>query len=279
MFRRAEPVMGTVVSFDLRPGPIPAVRVRAALRAACASLHDADRVFSLYRPDSPLQRIRDGRLTLDAAPAEIPEVLSLCATARELSGGWFDPWALSGGVDPTGLVKGWAAERAAAILRGAGIAAAMVNAAGDVITFGRPEAERPWRIGVRSPAAPDQLFAVVETDGAVATSGQYERPDHVIDPHTGLPARAALSATVCGPSLTIADALATGLLAAGRTGLAAVRAAGYEALLVDPSGELMATAGFPVAAPGLDPAPARAAAGPRAAAPKAVAPPAVAQAL
>lgn len=244
--RRAEPVMGTVVSFDLRAAGLSRARTDAALAHARHVLHEADRVFSLYRPRSPISRVRAGRLAVADGPVEIAEVLALCAQVRDLSDGWFDPWRLPGGLDPSGLVKGWAAERAAAVLRRAGVGAAMVNAAGDVAVFGRPVADRGWRIGIRSPEAADRLVCVIDAEAAVATSGRYERGDHVIDPHSGRPARGARSASVHGPSLAVADALATGLLAAGPPGLAWVRRAGYEALLVDSTGAVIHSDGFPV---------------------------------
>jgi thiamine biosynthesis lipoprotein len=232
--RHAEHVMGTVVSFDVRGDA-------SGLRRACRTLHRADAVFSTWRDDTPLSRLRRGEIGLAQAPPEVASVLALCEEAKRLTGGWFDPWAMPGGVDPTGLVKGWAAERAAERLREGGASAAMVNAAGDVMTFG----ERPWRIGIRDPLAPDQIACVIETRGAVATSATYERGEHVLDPYTGAAATAALSATVAGPSLALADALATGLLAAGIEGLNCIsEAEGYEALLFAPDGERLTTGGF-----------------------------------
>jgi thiamine biosynthesis lipoprotein len=238
--KHVERVMGTAVSFDVRGG------TPAALAAACAVLHSADAVFSTWEPDSPMSRLRRGELSVGEAPAEIAEVLDLCAQAKRMSGGWFDPWGMPGGVDPTGLVKGWAAQRAADTLREAGAEAAMVNAAGDIVTFGEPEPGGAWQLGIRDPRQPDRIACVVAArDGAVATSAAYERGDHVVDPHTGAPARAALSATVTGPDLTIADALATGLFAAGVAGLPLIDALpGYDALLVEPGGETLATDEF-----------------------------------
>jgi thiamine biosynthesis lipoprotein len=148
-------------------------------------------------------------------------------------------------------VKGWAAQRAADTLRDAGAEAAMVNAAGDIVTFGEPEPGRPWRLGIRDPRAPDRIaWVVAARDGAVATSAAYERGAHVLDPHTGGPARAALSATVTGPDLTLADALATGLFAAGAAGLPFIDALpGYDALVVGPGGDARMTDEFPLRAP------------------------------
>lgn len=246
-FRHGESVMGTVVSFDVRPRGLSAHATRSAIDEACGLLHRADEVFSLYRPDSALSRLRAGELALADCPPEVAAVMRLCEQARESSGGWFDPWALPGGVDPTGLVKGWAAREAAAVLAQAGVGAAMVNAAGDIVAFGRPSPSRPWRVGVRAPESPDRLLCVVNADAAVATSGQYERGEHVRDTQRGGPAVAAVSATVCGPDLAFADAFATGLLAAGGEGVGAVVEAGYEALLVAPDGRQTWTPGFPLA--------------------------------
>jgi thiamine biosynthesis lipoprotein len=240
--RHAEDVMGTVVSFEVRAGTLDEVATRAALDAACTILHDVDAQFSTWKPDSAISRMRRGELDRWAVPAKVAEVLRLCAEARELSGGWFDPWRLPGGVDPTGLVKGWAAERALARLREAGVAAAMVNAGGDVAAFGEPEAGRRWKIGVRDPRSAHRLLTVVELHGALATSGIYERGQHVLDPNTGRPGQGLLSASVSGPDLALADALATGLLAGGEPALDAVASVeGYDTLVVRDDGTLLAT--------------------------------------
>jgi thiamine biosynthesis lipoprotein len=241
-----EHVMGCAVSFDVRPGPVGEANAARALKRACRTLHRADATFSTWIADSPMSRLRRGELELEDAPRELAAVLDRCAQAKELSGGWFDPWAMPGGVDPTGLVKGWAAQLAARRLEDAGVEAAMVNAAGDVVTFGHPEPGLPWRIGVRDPRAPDRLVCVVDAPAAVATSAAYERGDHVLDPHTGAPAHAVLSATVTGPDMALADALATGLFAAGADGLETVGAIdGYGAMVVDRDGQLLSTESFP----------------------------------
>ena len=247
VLRTTEEVMGTVVSFDLRPRGLAHDAQQAGLAHAREILHRADDVFSLYRPDTPMSRHLRGELALADCPAEVGAVLQLCARVRDLSDGWFDPWALPGGLDPTGLVKGWAAREAARALRAAGVGAGLVNAAGDIQAFGTPADGRSWRIGVRSPSAADELAAIVRCDAAVATSGSYERGDHVRDVRRGGPARAAVSATVTGEDLAIADGLATGLLAAGRDGLALAARAGYEAMVIDPGGAMHATAQFPLA--------------------------------
>lgn len=245
IFRHSEAVMGTVVSFDLRPRGLPMEATRAAVKRACEVLHRTDDVFSLYRPDTPLSRLRRGEVTLDECPPEVADVIALCEQAKFASDGWFDPWGLPGGFDPTGLVKGWAAREAARVLEAGGLGAGMVNAAGDIATFGAPWQRDQWRVGIRSPESPELLTCVIELRSAVATSGNYERGEHIWDVAAGRPAAGVASATVCGPDLALADALATGLVAAGSAGLPAVTDAGYQALLVLDDGNSVTTAEFP----------------------------------
>jgi thiamine biosynthesis lipoprotein len=239
-----EHVMGTAVSITLEPRPGAA----AAIAAACAALHDADETFSTFKEGSALSRHRRGELRSDELPADLLEVLELSARAARLTGGYFDPWAMPGGVDPTGLVKGWAAQRALACLRDAGLEAAMVNAGGDIACFG----PQPWRIGVRHPHEADRLVCVAEVSQAIATSGGYERPGELLDPSDGRPALRLAQATVVGEDLALADAYATALAVRGEHGLAMLDGTPYEAVIVAHDGRMLATPGFPIAAPTLE---------------------------
>ena len=117
VLRHVHAVMGTMVSFDVRIGEAEPRAAYVALARACARLDRADAVFSTWKPNSPMSLLRRDAMTLEEAPAEMATVLELCALARDLSGGWFDPWRMPGGIDPTGLVKGWAADRALDELR------------------------------------------------------------------------------------------------------------------------------------------------------------------
>lgn len=241
-----EHVMGTAVSFRVLPADdVPFARVGTLLRTACAALHRADAVFSTWDPRSAMSELRSGIRALEKCPPEVAEVLELCAFAKSRSEGWFDPWAMPGGIDPTGLVKGWAAERALATFREPGIHAALVNAGGDVTGFGRPAPGARWRVGIRHPWRPDSLACVVYLDGAVATSATYERGAHLVDPHTGAVGARAASATATGPSLAIADALATALAVGGDELLTVVDAVeGYEGYVIRPDGSESCTAGM-----------------------------------
>lgn len=254
---RSVEVMGTVVSIRLRRGDVPEDRLFEALAEARSVLHRADAVFSTWKAESPMNRLRRKEITLAGAPAEMEDVLSRCEVARRRTAGWFDPWAAPGGVDPTGLTKGWATRRALQVLISAGVPAAVVNAGGDAALWSSRTADQPWRIGVQNPFDRGTLIAVAEPgrgadpgrpESAIATSGSYERGLHVYDPFTGQPASAVASATVTGPELDLADAMATALLAGGEKTLDVLdRSGGYDALLVTAAGRTIRTDGFPAA--------------------------------
>jgi len=267
--RHAEPVMGTVVSFDV---PVTA-RYDGSLDAAVRWLHWVDRVFSPFRPDSDVSLLADAEVTVDGCAPEVAEVIEACAFVRELSGGYFTA-SPAGRFDPSGYVKGWAVERAADILRVAGSVSHLVNGGGDVqCVGGRPvpapggslagapaqggpaqggpaqggPAQAPWRVGIADPFKPGRLALVVEaSDCAVATSGIAERGTHIVDPHAGRPAAGLASLTVTGPSLALADACATAAFAMGpdRARAWAESLDGYEAYAITAAGQTWQTAGF-----------------------------------
>ncbi|MEU3789866.1 FAD:protein FMN transferase [Streptomyces fructofermentans] len=240
--------MGTVFSFDVRGGEPDAVR--AALDEAVAQLHVVDEVFSTYREDSQVSRLARGGLTVGECDPEVAEVLDLCAEAERLSDGWFSA-TYAGTVDPTGMVKGWAVERAARRLTEAGAAGVSVNGGGDIQMYGVPGPHRPWRVGVADPLRPGGLAAVVSAAGvdelAVATSGSAERGTHILDPRTGRTAVTDLVAvTVVGPRITWADAWATAAFAMGsRQALRWLDSLpGVEALLITAGDEVRCTGGL-----------------------------------
>lgn len=250
-----EEVMGTVVTIDVYveadadavSDPARADVLRR-IEAACAILHKADAVFSTWKADSPISQLRRGEINCAQAPADVAEVLERCAQARQISNGWFDPWSMPGGVDPTGFVKGWAAQRALHVLHGPGVHGAIVNAAGDIATFGGLSADTPFRIGIVDPFESGQLACVVDLSEHIATSGTYERGAHLIDPRSGSATARVASASVCGADLGLADALATALAVAGAEALPLVEVLdGYEALLIGFDGTRKWTPGFPFA--------------------------------
>ncbi|ELP70975.1 FAD:protein FMN transferase [Streptomyces turgidiscabies] len=239
--RRVEHIMGFPISLRIDDENPPA----QAADAVFAWLHEVDARFSPFKPDSEVSRLDRGELESGALSADLTEVLGLCEEYRVSTGGAFDVRLPGRGLDPCAMVKGWAVQRAAELLEGAGVRTYCLNAGGDVVAAGRP-----WRVGVRHPEHADQLCTVLEiTEGGVATSARYERGDHILDGRTGRPATGLLSLTVVAPTLTEADATATAAFAMGAEGIdwAAARE-GCEVFAVDADRQVLRTPGFPVAA-------------------------------
>jgi FAD:protein FMN transferase len=240
--RHAEHVMGTVVSFDV---PLSA-RHDGSVEAAVQWLHRVDRVFSPYRPDSDVSRLARAEITLDGCAPEVAEVIAACAGVRDMSGGYFTT-SPGGRFDPSGYVKGWAVERAASLLSGAGSADHLVNGGGDVQCAGGRVAGEPWRVGIADPFRPAAIALVVAvSDCAVATSGTAERGSHIIDPFTGRPPSGLASLTVIGPSLALADAYATAAFAMGPARARDWTSSldGHEAYAITSAGDSWHTPGF-----------------------------------
>lgn len=234
MITRAEPVMGTVVSFVVDPAGLAASLVESLLEAAAVELHQLDDRFSAWKPESELSRLRRGEV--DAPSALMREVIELCEAARELTAGYFDPWAMAGGFDPTGLVKGWAAERALAVLADGGVTAALVNAGGDVCVI----PGTAYDVGVQHPSVRDAFCGVIRVTSAAATSGVYERGEHLVNPVGA--SVAAVSATVVGGRLATADAFATALAVGGLEVLSLLeRTPGLEGFFITRDGRLHQT--------------------------------------
>lgn len=117
-----------------------------------------------------------------------------------------------------GIGKGYAAEMAKKVMRSMGVTSGIVNASGDLTTWGTQPDGKPWTIGIANPNAAHQVFSYLNlSDMAVATSGNYEKYimiggkkySHTIHPKTGLPVTGIKSVTIITPNAEIADAMAT----------------------------------------------------------------------
>jgi thiamine biosynthesis lipoprotein len=203
-----------------------------------------------------------GRLkTLWGLESESPQVPTAAGIATALQGVGPEALSVSGcrvtkgspqlAIDLGAIAKGYAVDRALAVLRAHGVTSAAVNAGGDIGLLGSKQG-RPWRIGVQHPRQPGGVLATLEAaDRAVVTSGDYERfferngrrYHHIFDPQTGYPADRCQSVTVLASSAVVADALATALFVLGpEQGLMLLRSyPGVDALIVGADGRLHRT--------------------------------------
>jgi thiamine biosynthesis lipoprotein len=123
-----------------------------------------------------------------------------------------------------GIGKGYAAERAKALLKQRGVESGIVNAAGDLTAWGYQPDGKPWTIGIADPNSAHHPFSYLNiTNTSIATSGNYEkyiilngkRYSHTINPKTGLPVTGIKSVTIISPNAEIADAMATPVIIMG----------------------------------------------------------------
>jgi FAD:protein FMN transferase len=213
--------MGMPISIHVRGPDVHSPGVVRGVEAAFDVMHQADRLFSTYQHDSEISQIRRGELDPCRADPLVREVVRLCHAAGELTRGAFtDQLPDEDGVprfDPTGLVKGWAADRAASSLAELPGASFCLNAGGDVVVGGSAPGTgdlpaAPWRVGIEDPRDRSRIAEVVELcRGGVATSGTAARGAHLYDPGTQTFVERTGSVTVVGPGLMWADVWATAL--------------------------------------------------------------------
>ncbi|MEA2704517.1 MAG: FAD:protein transferase [Actinomycetota bacterium] len=250
--KRVEHIWGTVVSLDVVGDDV----ADGVVDDVFTWFDRVDSLFSTWRDDSEIVRLARGTLALAQASPETRTVLDLCWTLAAVTDGAFDVGAAAllppphpAGwcpLDPSAVVKGWALDRAAEQLQDAGIRRFCMNAGGDVRVGRGPEPGQPWRVGVRHPWQVDRLAAVVEVvDAAVATSGRYERGDHIVDPRSGRPATGLASVTVVSADLATADAYSTAVLALGCDGVDWLAGHGeVDAMAITDDQQVFTTAGF-----------------------------------
>lgn len=204
--RQVRQIMGMPISID-----IPNAEYNKPFEAAFGVFKDIDEQFSTYKQDSEVSRYRRGEVK---KPSKLlNEVITACKQAEADTDGYFSAWA-DGKFEPSGYVKGWAIHRAGQAIKKAGYKTFCIGAGGDIMASS--DSEKIWNIGIQDPNYKTKILNTLSIpNGAVATSGNYERGAHIINPKTGQPADSLLSVTVTGPSIITADILATAIFAAG----------------------------------------------------------------
>lgn len=120
--------------------------------------------------------------------------------------------------------KGYAADKAKSLLISKDVKAGIINASGDMNTWGKQPTGEDWKVAITNPLNKNNAFAVLPiSNGAVVTSGNYEKYvnfngkqyTHIIDPRTGYPSNGIISVSVFAPKAELADALATSIFVMG----------------------------------------------------------------
>ncbi len=212
-----------------------------AMDEAFKEMRRIEKVFSKFDKDSELSRLNRsaGKEEVIVSPG-LFGIIERSINYSKISGGSFDITAgsktqgrykdilLDRGrgsvrflsrdikIDLGGIAKGYAVDRARDILSSYGIKNALVNIGGNMFALGSPPGRESWRIGIRDPKDKRNIiYKLSLKDRAVSTSGDYERPFHIINPFTGNPAEDIGSVTIVADSAEEADALSTAVFVMG----------------------------------------------------------------
>ncbi len=179
-----------------------------------------DRKFSPFKEDSELSRINKGELALEDSSEDMRAIFRLAEETRQETDGYFQI-ERAGRYDPSGIVKGWAIQGAAELLRQAGYENYSVYAGGDIQVSGKNELGEDWQVGIQNPFDPKEIVKVLRLQNCgVATSGTYERGQHIYNPKVpDRPIDEIVSLTVIGPNIYEADRFATAAFAMGAAGI------------------------------------------------------------
>lgn len=219
---------------------------RADIKEIYAYFKYIDSKFSTYKKTSEITLINEGKIGKSKFSRDMRRVLKLSDKTRRETGGFFDI-RKNGKYDPSGLVKGWAIFNAAKLLKKRGFKNFYINAGGDVQSFGRNKNGEPWKVGIRNPFKDGEIIKVVDPrNRGVATSGNYERGNHIYNPKTGGEISSDIvSLTVIGPNIYEADRFATAAFVMGENGVNFIeKLPGFEGYMIDRSGIATYTGGF-----------------------------------
>ena len=146
--------------------------------------------------------------------------------------------------------KAYAADKARIILKNKGIKSGIINASGDIATWGKQPNGKPWKIGIRNPFIRHGIAKVLKfKEASVATSGAYEkyaeiedkRYGHIINPKTGMPSTGLTSVTIYGPSTEFCNFLSTSIMVLGyKEGKKLLKKyKAYKGLFIDDEGKIL----------------------------------------
>ena len=206
-----------------------------------------DKKFSTYKDNSEITRINNGQLKEKDYSQDMKEVFVLCEETKKLTDGYFDIKFENGKYDPSGLVKGWAINNAAKLLKKDGFNNFYVDAGGDIEVSGKNSLGQDWRVGIKNPFNQEEIIKVVGISGAgIATSGTYIRGQHIYNPHkAGRLITEIVSLTVIGPNIYEADRFATAAFVMGEKGINFIEnLKGFEGYMIDKNGVATMTNGF-----------------------------------
>ncbi len=234
-------IMGMPVTIEV----VDATVRQGDLDKVFAYFVSVDDIFSTYKDTSEIAKINRGELLPAHYSEDMKCILSLSAQTKKDTHGYFDIQR-NGLYDPSGIVKGWAIQNAATLLKAEGFHNFYIDAGGDIQVSGNKDGN-PWRVGIRNPFKRSEHVKVLAlTNQGVATSGTAIRGQHIYDPYNrNTPLLDVVSMTVIGPNIYEADRFATAAFAMGKKGIQFIgKLAGFEGYMIDANARATFTAGF-----------------------------------
>lgn len=208
-----------------------------------------DNKFSTFKEGSEITQINEGKLSWESYSLDMKKIFRLSEKTKKETGGYFDI-KHNRKYDPSGLVKGWAIRNAANLLREKGFKNFYVDAGGDIEVQGKNKEGKKWEIGIRNPFNVNKIVKkVILKKGGIATSGTYERGQHIYNPKEKDSLKYSeseiVSLTVIGPNIYEADRFATAAFAMGKKGIYFIqKLKGFEGYMIDRFGKATSTSGF-----------------------------------
>lgn len=236
------------------------------LEAVFSYFTSIDEQFSPFKPTSEVSKLNSLRekaslekvlgsprkasarpFSQELSHSSLSEVLELAEKTKQETNGYFNIQKPDGSIDPSGIVKGWAIKNAADLLKERGVQNFFIDAGGDIQTSGVNADGKEWSVGIRNPFNKTEIVKVIYPRGrGVATSGSYERGNHIYNPLTPDEVLGEiLSITVVGPDVLEADRFATASFAMGAKGIGFIESlGGFEAYSIDKNGIATMTSNF-----------------------------------
>jgi thiamine biosynthesis lipoprotein len=235
------------MGMDIRVEIVDSAAEKKDAAAVFEYFNYVDNKFSTYKADSEISKINRGLIKAEDFSEDMKTVFALAEETRKQTNGYFDISKPDGSYDPSGLVKGWAIEKAANILKRRGLKNFYVEAGGDIQANGKNQAGESWSVGIKNPFNQKEIVKVVYISNlGMATSGTYIRGQHIYNPHKPKAAiNDIVSLTVIGPNIYQADRFATAAFAMGKEGIAYIEQLdGFEGYIIDKEGIATMTSGF-----------------------------------
>ena len=203
--------------------------------------------FSFFKEDSEISLLNSKKISRDELSEEAKTVFALAEETKNQTNGYFDILTPEGKYNPSGIVKGWAINKASGLLIDKGFKNFYVEAGGDIQANGLNISGQRWSVGIQNPFDISHIVKVIYLrDKGIATSGTYRRGQHIYNPHNPESNLSNIvSISVIGPNVFEADRFATAAFAMGDKGINFIeKLDGFEAYMIDKKGMAVQTSSF-----------------------------------